>query len=457
MQVAFEDELNQILDYAKSLYDLSSVNFCVAVSGGADSLSLLFLMASWAKKYNKKVFCVTIDHGLRAASFDEALYVGEICKSLNVEHHILKWQHQKIEEAKIERAARSARYELLNAFAIKNNINFILTGHTLNDKLETFKMRNFKGSGAFGLAGISRLRSLSHRVKLLRPLMIFKKDRLKDFLLQGGVTWIEDEMNADEKFLRVKFRKEINEYSDLFFMDEISKIKQYARERIKIEKGVHFFLKNNLKTLFSPLGNAFIDIKELEKCPLLEQQEILARVISSVGGKEYKMNLNFSNISELFRRCTLGRAVINKKQQKLNIFRENRNFFGVSLDKELLWDSRFRLRAGSLRAAVPSADSLGTNDSEAVAPGADVLEPDDSGATVLGMDEGFTVNAIGDLKKFKGGLEGFCGDKQALYGIPCVFKNGELQAVPNLNFYKNKHINIESVFEYKVNLLDVFI
>lgn len=422
MQVAFEEELTQILAYAKKLYDLSSVNFCVAVSGGADSLSLLFLMTVWAKKYNKKVFCVTIDHGLRAASFDEALYVGEICKSLNVEHHILTWQHQKIEEAKIEAEARSARYELLNAFAIKNDINFILTGHTHNDKLETFKMRAFKGSGDFGLAGISRIRSLSVSVKLLRPFMIFKKERLKDFLLQRGVVWIEDEMNNDEKFLRVKFRKEINEYSDTFFMEEISKISAYTRRRTKIEEEVHAFLKNNLSLLFSPLGSAALDIKELEKCSLLEQREILSRIISSVGGKEYKANLNFSNISELFKRCTLGRAVINKKQQKLNIFRENRNFFGVLLDKELLWDSRFRLRVTGLRA-----------------------------------DEVFTINAIGDLKKFKGGLEGFCGDKQALYGIPCVFKNGELQAVPNLNFYKNKHINIESAFEYKVNLLDVFI
>lgn len=419
MQVEFNNELDSILGYAKILYEIPLKKFCVAVSGGADSLSLLFFAYEWALAKNKKLCCVTIDHNLRNTSYSESLYVKKICEDLKIDHYILKWHHGNICKSKVENEARIARYSLLTNFCEEKGINIILTGHTLNDRIETYEMRKLFGSQKWGLAGISRLRSLSESVKLIRPIMNFKKSTLKNFLLSKNILWIEDEMNEDENFIRVKVRKDINKYSDDFLQNTICEMKSYTRNRRQAEEGaVRYFKAFGLQNIFSQFGSAFLDIKSLQNEELDISREIVSRVVYNVGGKDYKTNLKFLSIEELFKRFSIARVVIHKKQQKICVFRENRNFSDLVLDKHALWDGRFFLKSNNI----------------------------------------YTIKSFGAIKNLEGDfVQNFNKEyTQALYGIPCLFKNGELQAIPNLNFYKNK-VDIENVFKYKVSLLDVFI
>ena len=92
-----------------------SKKIVAAVSGGIDSLSLILIANNWAKKHNIKIIGITVDHGLRKSSHEEAVYINNLLKKYNIEHHILVWEGEKPKN-NIENIAREARYKLIFDF-----------------------------------------------------------------------------------------------------------------------------------------------------------------------------------------------------------------------------------------------------------------------------------------------------------------------------------------------------
>eukprot|EP01038_Epipyxis_sp_PR26KG_P002194 gene2194-3124_t len=115
----------------------------VAVSGGSDSLGLLHAFhhaLSVLERPDIQLHAATIDHALRPGSDHEALDVTKTCEKLNIPHHVRVWTGDKPKTG-IPAAARLARYALLSAIAKDVSADCVLTGHTLNDQMETIAMR----------------------------------------------------------------------------------------------------------------------------------------------------------------------------------------------------------------------------------------------------------------------------------------------------------------------------
>lgn len=107
----------------------------VAVSGGSDSLALLFLLDDLRKSRGAfpRIVAITVDHGLRAESAEEALYVADLCKAAGLDHNIVNWAGAKPATG-LSAKAREARYRLLRDAAGEAETDVILTGHTLDDQ-----------------------------------------------------------------------------------------------------------------------------------------------------------------------------------------------------------------------------------------------------------------------------------------------------------------------------------
>lgn len=185
----------------------------VAISGGIDSLSLVLLANEWCKQYNIEVIGITVDHKLRPTSTDEALYINNLLTNkFNIKHYILTWSTEK-PVSNIEAKAREERYRLMFEFCKNNNIDTILLGHHIQDQVENFFIRLFRGSGIKGLSSIKMV-SNRNNITLVRPFLNLKKDDLKQYLVNNNIKWIEDESNDDEKFLRNKIRKFLNTFDN---------------------------------------------------------------------------------------------------------------------------------------------------------------------------------------------------------------------------------------------------
>jgi tRNA(Ile)-lysidine synthase len=171
----------------------------LAVSGGPDSLALL-LLAHGA--YPGRVHAATVDHGLRAASADEAARVARICAARGVPHAILR--AGMTETSNVQAAARERRYALLGEWADAIGADCLLTAHHLDDQAETLVMRLMRGSGLAGLSGIRAINP-----PLVRPLLGWRRAELAAIVAGAGLMPVVDPSNEDERFDRARLRRRL--------------------------------------------------------------------------------------------------------------------------------------------------------------------------------------------------------------------------------------------------------
>ena len=178
----------------------------LAVSGGPDSVALMWLMARWRRAMARgpSLVAVTVDHGLRQVSAREARDVKRLAQSLGLVHHTLRWRGVKPKTG-LPAAARAARYRLLAKAAQDHGASHILTAHTSDDQAETLLMRLLRGSGIAGLAAMAR-QSPRHGVVLARPLLQVPKARLVATLKRAKIAYADDPSNRDPHFTRPRLR-----------------------------------------------------------------------------------------------------------------------------------------------------------------------------------------------------------------------------------------------------------
>jgi tRNA(Ile)-lysidine synthase len=178
----------------------------LAVSGGPDSLALMWLAARWRRALTRgpRLIAVTVDHGLRPEAAREARDVKRLARTLDLPHRTLRWTGTK-PKAGLPAAARAARYRLLAKAARSNGATHILTAHTRDDQAETLLMRMLRGSGIAGLAAMAR-ETEREGVWLARPLLDVPKSRLVATLGKAKIAFADDPTNRDMGFTRPRLR-----------------------------------------------------------------------------------------------------------------------------------------------------------------------------------------------------------------------------------------------------------
>jgi tRNA(Ile)-lysidine synthase len=176
----------------------------VAVSGGADSMALSILARDWARQRSGSLQALVVDHGLRAASGDEARTTIERLASLGISGRMFRLSELKHGSALAERA-RIMRYDILSHACTERGILHLLLGHHTADQAETLAMRVLRGSHIRGLAGMAALRETGG-LRILRPLLGIEPQVLRHFLTACGTVWIEDPSNQDLQALRPRLR-----------------------------------------------------------------------------------------------------------------------------------------------------------------------------------------------------------------------------------------------------------
>ncbi|CCE11641.1 tRNA(Ile)-lysidine synthase (tRNA(Ile)-lysidine synthetase) (tRNA(Ile)-2-lysyl-cytidine synthase) [Bradyrhizobium sp. STM 3843] len=178
----------------------------LAVSGGPDSMALMWLAARWRdqRAQGPRLIAVTVDHGLRREAAREAREVKRVARTLDLPHRTLRWRGDKPASG-VPEAARAARYRLLVQAARSAGASHIVTAHTRDDQAETLLMRLLRGSGIAGLAAMSAI-SEREGLALARPLLGISKAQLIATLQAAEIKFIEDPTNVDPAFTRPRLR-----------------------------------------------------------------------------------------------------------------------------------------------------------------------------------------------------------------------------------------------------------
>ena len=178
----------------------------LAVSGGPDSIALMWLAARWRRALARgpRLVAVTVDHRLRAEAAAEARDVKRLARTLDLPHRTMRWTGAKPKTG-FPAAARTARYRLLAQAARASGATHILTAHTRDDQAETLLMRMLRGSGIAGLAAMAR-ESERDGLRLARPFLNVSKSQLIATLTKAKVGFADDPTNRDTSFTRPRLR-----------------------------------------------------------------------------------------------------------------------------------------------------------------------------------------------------------------------------------------------------------
>ena len=205
-----------LTEWRKLKLPLAGETLVVAVSGGADSTALLLALheLKTQNKLSNEICVAHLDHGLRKSSAKDAKWVSELARKLGlrvVTGRSRVAENARVESDNVEQAARKARYAFLERTAKKVSANYVLTAHTMDDQAETVLMRLMRGSAGAGLGGMEAVRPLARNssIQLVRPLLWARRMETEGYCHFRKMEFLTDEMNDDQRFVRVKVRKQL--------------------------------------------------------------------------------------------------------------------------------------------------------------------------------------------------------------------------------------------------------
>ena len=183
-----------------------------AVSGGADSVALLHLLAH-SRKEEGKLAVAHVNHGLRGKDSDAD---AEFVRSLAMEYNLQYFEH-RLDAGTLfggsttlsEGAARNLRYDFLVQQTEQIGFRYLATAHTADDQTETVLHRILRGTGISGLSGIVPVRVMTPAVTLLRPLLHIRRSEILSYLESLGKTYRDDKTNFDNQFTRNRIRNRL--------------------------------------------------------------------------------------------------------------------------------------------------------------------------------------------------------------------------------------------------------
>ena len=180
----------------------------VGVSGGADSIALLYILHS-LNELELDITAAHLNHGLRGEEADrDASFVEKTASSLGIgfeQKRVETLSYKEEKKLSLEDAARELRYEFFDEVYGTLGADKIATAHTQNDQAETVLMRLLRGSGLKGLSGISPV----SRGYLVRPLLFTNRSEIEEYLSSRGIEWVDDSSNESDVFLRNRIRREL--------------------------------------------------------------------------------------------------------------------------------------------------------------------------------------------------------------------------------------------------------
>ena len=321
----------------------------VAVSGGGDSVALMHGISEAFRDHSVGLYAATVDHGLRAESRFEAQKTGEQAAMLGFEHSTLEWKNWS-GGGNLQDQARRARYELLANWAKTNQISCVAVGHTADDQAETVLMRLARSSGVRGLAAI-RPRRIVHGVTFCRPLLGVSRASLRQYLVDRGISWIDDPSNEDLRFDRVRVRAAIETLTELGLkIENLATVAENMQSAADALDWYTFLAARDLVSIRN--GSILLDHRGFRILPAEIARRLIENSVGWITGYPYPMRRasmdRFVTAIRAGDRTTLGGVFASYREGAIWLTREYEAVRQQRVASDQLWDSRWLARGPGL-------------------------------------------------------------------------------------------------------------
>jgi tRNA(Ile)-lysidine synthase len=318
----------------------------VAFSGGPDSFVLLKILEECLVPLGIKIYAVTVDHGIRPESCEEAAAVHNAVRDSQTIHHSVLTL--KLSAKTSQATARYRRYLALAEYFHAKNVAIVFLGHHQDDQLETFFIRLGAGSKPYGL-GCMHAEMWQHGILWVRPLLDWPKTWIKFLAEKQKLPYINDPSNNNPKFQRTKVRaivKNLAPETKQFWLKALS---HHHTNSLKYSSYTRACLKKAL--VFWGDGHAHLSLRPFLSSPPAIQRNVLRTMIHHIAGYTKRPLLQRS----LYKLCTrilalspkaqtLGGCLIQLVDNKIEFWREWARIVpltSIAKKSDLLWDHRF--------------------------------------------------------------------------------------------------------------------
>ncbi len=382
----------------------------LAVSGGADSLALMVAAGRWQARHGgaPDIVVLTVDHRLRRGSRQDAAGVVAAAAALGLAARMLVRKGQA-PSGNIEAEARRARYRLLLDAAAAAGASHLLTAHHRDDLAEALLLRLQRGAGVFGLAAM-RGAVDAGAIVLARPFLAVPRARLAATTAAAGLTPAVDAMNSDPRFARTRMRTllPLLAREGLDPANLAAAARRLADAADAIDAAASALIAAAVAV--DEFAVARLDADGFRAAPSAVRDRVAVRLLMAIGDGDYPPR--FDRLAALtgamtaapgagrFKR-TLAGCVIERRDGAFVIYRElgrdGPAAVAVRPGATVVWDGRFRIRAGRSAPAGLTVAALGEDGRRAIGRGP--------------------------------------APRGALAALPAVSRRGRLVAVPTLGYF----------------------
>lgn len=184
----------------------------LGVSGGADSVCLLFSLHRLRRELGIRLYVVHVNHGIRPDAAQDGAYVEELCRRLEVPFTLVEEDVQALarrQRCSTEEAGRQARYQAFDREMERRQARKVAVAHNAGDRAETMLFHLFRGTGLAGLGSIRPVRG-----QVVRPLLGLERREIEAYLEQRGISYCRDSTNESDAYTRNRIRRHILPYAE---------------------------------------------------------------------------------------------------------------------------------------------------------------------------------------------------------------------------------------------------
>lgn len=272
------EEVYEFIGKKLKLTEIDTV--VIGVSGGPDSMALLYIMNQFKEKIGFKIICAHVNHNKRPESEKEQKCLEKYCKENNIIFEYIKINNWG--DDNFHNEARTVRYNFFDEIINIYSARYLMTAHHGDDLIETILMRIVRGSTLKGYSGFSRIVDKGNYT-LVRPLITVTKTEIEDFDIKNNIWYAIDSSNNEDHYTRNRYRHKVLPFLKKEDPNVHKKFLKYSKTLLENNE----FIENEASKYFNKVfHNGNLNIDKFVQLDKVIQSKIIYNILERIYGDD---------------------------------------------------------------------------------------------------------------------------------------------------------------------------